>query len=108
MRFFHRHDYHLIPAVKFALQANELNFWPLLMSWIEAMTNLTTRKRIRWGVVAWKLPLVMLPLLPVALLLEMATAVTWFAYCVADKSRDQFNELWRAIDAQLPSSWRRP
>jgi hypothetical protein len=64
-----------------------------------------TKKRIRWGVVAWKLPLVMLPLLPVALLLELATTLTWFAYCLADKARDRFNEWWRAVDAWLPDSW---
>ena len=71
------------------------------------MTYHSNRKRIRWGVVAWKLPLVILPLLPVALLLEMATALTWLAYCVAEKSRGQFNEWWCGIDAQLPNSWRR-
>ncbi len=67
-----------------------------------------TSKRIRWSVVAWKLPLVILPLLPVALLLELATAMTWFAYCLADKARHQFNECWRAVDACLPDSWYRP
>jgi hypothetical protein len=51
---------------------------------------------------------VILPLLPVALLLELATTVTWFAYCIADKSRDRFNEWWRRIDARMPSSWQRP
>jgi hypothetical protein len=72
------------------------------------MTKPTNRKRIRWGVVAWKLPLMMLPLLPVALLLELATAATWLAYCLADKARDQFNEWWRDLDGRLPDSWRRP
>ena len=79
------------------------------------MTNTSNRKRIRWGVVAWKLPLVILPLLPVALLLELATTVTWLAYCVAelaycvaDKARDRFNEWWRGLDGRLPDSWRRP
>lgn len=67
-----------------------------------------TSKCIRWGVVAWKVPLVMLPLLPVALLLELATAMTWIAYCLADKARDQFNEWWRSVDACLPDSWHRP
>jgi hypothetical protein len=65
-------------------------------------------KRIRWGVVAWKLPLVILPLLPIALVLELATALAWFAYCLADKTRDQFNEWWRGVDAWLPDSWHRP
>ena len=69
--------------------------------------GLNKRKRIRWGVVAWKLPLVMLPLLPVALLLELATTLTWFAYCLADKARARFNEWWRAVDARLPDSWDR-
>lgn len=71
------------------------------------MTNTRNRKRIRWGVVAWKLPLVILPLLPVALLLELATTVTWLAYCVADNARDRFNEWWRGLDGRLPDSWRR-
>jgi hypothetical protein len=30
------------------------------------------RKRIRWAVVAWKLPLIIVPLLPIALFLELA------------------------------------
>jgi hypothetical protein len=65
------------------------------------------RKRLRWSVVAWKLPLILLPLLPVALLLELATVVTWAAYCLADRARDRFNEWWRALDARLPASWER-
>ena len=65
------------------------------------------RKRLRWAVIAWKLPLVMLPLLPLALLLEMATTVMWFFYCVADKARDQFEEWWRDLDSRLPDSWER-
>ena len=72
------------------------------------MTRPANRRRIRWSVVAWKLPLVMLPLLPVALLLELATAVTWFAYCLAGRARDQFNEWWRDLDGRLPDLWRRP
>jgi hypothetical protein len=64
-------------------------------------------KRIRWRVVAWKMPLIVLPLLPVALLLELATTATWAAYCVADGARDRFNEWWRWLDSCLPNSWQR-
>jgi hypothetical protein len=65
------------------------------------------RKRLQWRVVIWKLPLIMAPLLPVAVLLELATATTWAAYCLADGTRDRFNEWWRALDARFPSSWQR-
>jgi hypothetical protein len=65
------------------------------------------RKRIRWAVVAWKLPLIIVPLLPIALFLELATSLTWFAYCWADKSRDKFNEWWRWLDSCLPDSFDR-
>jgi hypothetical protein len=47
----------------------------------------------------------MLPLLPIALLLNLATALTWFAYCVADKSRDHFNEFWLSLNSRLPDHW---
>ena len=65
------------------------------------------RERLRWAVIVWKLPLVMLPLLPLFLLLELATTVTWFCYCVTDKARDRFDELWRDLDSRLPDSWER-
>lgn len=67
------------------------------------MTN--RRKRLKYGVIVWKLPLVMLPLLPIALLLDLATTLTWFAYCVANKSRDRFNEWWLVLDSRLPDHW---
>jgi hypothetical protein len=33
--------------------------------------------------------------------------VTWFCYCVTDKARDRFDELWRDLDSRLPDSWER-
>lgn len=65
----------------------------------------TPRRRLRYGVIVWKLPLVMLPLLPIALLLELATTLTWFAYCVADKSSDRFKEFWLSLNSRLPDHW---
>ena len=60
--------------------------------------------RRRWHVVAWKLPL----FVAVALIsgaLELATAVTWWAYVAVDGARDRFRSWWREFRCELPSWW---
>lgn len=64
------------------------------------------KPRRRWHVFAWKAPLHLLVLL-ISASLELATAITWYAYLAADGGRDRFRAWWRAFRCELPSWWER-
>lgn len=65
-----------------------------------------SKKRLNWGVIAWQLPL-LLPFVVLELILEALTAATWAAYCLADKARDSWLELWSSMNANLPPMYSR-
>jgi hypothetical protein len=59
------------------------------------------KRRLHWAVIVWQLPL-LLPFAVLELILEALTAATWAAYCLADKARDSWLELWFLMKANLP------
>jgi hypothetical protein len=65
------------------------------------MTSMAKKKYLHWSVIAWQLPL----LLPFALLefvLEILVTISWGIYCIADRARDSWLELYTRIRAVLP------
>jgi hypothetical protein len=59
------------------------------------------KRRLHWAVIVWQLPL-LLPFAVLELILEALTAATWAAYCLADKARDSWLEIWFSMKANLP------
>jgi hypothetical protein len=62
---------------------------------------MANKKYLHWSVIAWQLPL----LLPFALLefvLEVLVTISWGIYCIADRVRDFWLELYTRIRAVLP------
>lgn len=63
-----------------------------------------TRFRRRWGIIICKIPLI-LPLLIVAVVLEVVIKLSDFVYHLADKARYNLNEWWRSVERYLPDSF---